>query len=151
MWEKANAPLQAECVILYHLAYSFGWYLTVPKRKIRELKASASCPICDSVVLDRESITYWYRKIDQAILDCLQAELKFREKKYFQKLGFNSINIVFGADHRARRFRALIKTIIWEKEDATVNPISVVINIGNMDYTEETHEISGEKIAEPIN
>jgi hypothetical protein len=49
-------------------------------------------------------------------------EFKFKGKEYFQKLGFNSIDIVFGGDHGARRIHAMIKLIIWNKEDTLVSP-----------------------------
>jgi hypothetical protein len=49
-------------------------------------------------------------------------EFKFKGKEYFQQLGFNSIDIVFGGDHGARRFCAMIKLIIWNKEETLVSP-----------------------------
>jgi len=151
MWEEANMPLWAQHVILHHLSNFFGWRLTVPERQIRELEAGALHPISDSVVVDKETITFWYREIDQAILDCLQMELKFKEKEYLQQLGFNSIDIVFGGDHGAKRFHAVIKLIIRNKEDTSVSPISVVITVGNIDCTKETREILNKTIATPIN
>lgn len=77
MWEEANVPQR---IILRHLSNFFGWRLTVSERQIRELEAGALHPISDSVVVGRETITFWYRKIDQANLGRLQTELKFRGK-----------------------------------------------------------------------
>ena len=57
----------------------------------------------------------------------------------------------FGADHGARRFRAVIKIIFRKKEDATVSPIPVVVTVGNIDCTKETHDILEKTIAKPIN
>jgi hypothetical protein len=151
MLEEANVPLQAQHVILHHLANFFGQCLIVPESQIRELEAGACYPISDSVVLDRQTITYWYRKIVQAILDHLHTELKFRGNAYFWQFGFNSIDIVFCADHGTRRFREVIKIIFRKKEDATASPICVVITIGNIDCTQETHDILEKKIATPIN
>ena len=62
MWEVANI-FWAQLVILHHLANFFGWHLTVPERHIKKLKSGALHPISDSVVVDRETVAYWCRKI----------------------------------------------------------------------------------------
>ena len=48
-------------------------------------------------------------------------------------MGYDSIDIIFGADHGARRFRAAIKIVFRNKCNAAVAPSSVVITIGNID------------------
>ncbi len=151
MWEEANVPLRAQRVILRHLAQFFGRRITVPERKIRELEVGALQPISDSVVVDGEHVMYWYRKIDEVILDRLHTEFKSRGPNYFQQVGFNSIDIVFGDDHGARRFRAVIKIIFRNTEDKSVPPYSIVLTVGNIDCRKETRQILEATIAKPIN
>jgi hypothetical protein len=151
MWEEANVPLRAQRVILRHLAQFFGRRITVPERKIQELEVGALQPISDSVVVDGEHITYWYRKIDEVILDRLHTEFKSRGPNYFQQVGFNSIDIVFGGDHGARRFRAVIKIIFRNTEDKSVPSYSIVLTVGNIDCRKETRQILEATIAKPIN
>jgi ribosomal protein L35AE/L33A len=151
MWEEANVPLRAQRVILRHLANFFGQRITVPERDIRELEAGATPPISGSIVIGAETITFWHRDIDQAVLNRLQTEFKCRGKEYFQAMGYDSIDIIFGADHGARRFRAAIKIVFRNKCNAAVAPSSVVITIGNIDCKKETYEILAKTIAKPIN
>jgi len=151
MWEEANVPVRAQRVIVRHLKNFFGRRVSVPEKAIRELEDGVLHPISDSVVVDKEMITFWYRNIDEVVLHRLKTEFKFRGKEYFQQFGFNSIDIVFGADHGARRFRAAIKVIFRNKENTTVSPFSVVITVGNIYCSKESREILEKTIAKPIN
>ncbi len=77
IWEEANMPLRAQRVILCQLPISLVSAFPDQRDKFESLKLVHN--IWFLIQLQwRETITYWYRKIDQDILDCLQTELKFR-------------------------------------------------------------------------
>jgi len=58
---------------------------------------------------------------------------------------------VFGGDHQACRFQAVIKLILQNKDDITVEPYSVVINVGNFDCKKDTREILEKTVGLQLN
>jgi hypothetical protein len=68
MWEESNVSIRSQRIILRHLANFFGQRLTVPESCIRDLENRALHPVTDSVDVDGEHITFWYRHIDEAII-----------------------------------------------------------------------------------
>ncbi len=141
MWEEANCPARAQRIILRHLANFFGRRLTVPESSIKELEAGALEPISDSVEVGSETIHFWYRHIDLAILHRVKTEIDCRGVLFFKQQGYNSADIVFGGDHGARRFRAVVKLILRNNNNKEVKPLSVVLTVGSINCAKENRDI----------
>jgi hypothetical protein len=113
------------------LANFFGRCLTVPLSSIKELEAGVLESVPDSVEVGSEMIHFWYWYIDLAILYWLKTEIECRGVLVFKQQGYNSADIVFGGDHRARRFHAVVKLILRNNNNKEVKPLSVVLTVGN--------------------
>ncbi len=57
--------------------------------------------ISDSVEIEKEMINFWF---DEAVIHHLKVEVKARGSDFFQQRGYDSVDIVFGADHGACGF-----------------------------------------------
>jgi hypothetical protein len=106
-------------------------------------------PASASIVLDNSKNHVWYKKIDEAILHRLKFKVNARGIPFMQQ--YNQADIVFGGDHGARRFRAVIKFILRNKDDIAVEPYSVVIHVGNIDCKKDTREILEKTIGTQLN
>jgi len=60
------------------------------------------------------------------------------------------MDVVFGGDHGARRFRAVIQ-LIFRNADCHVNPYSVTMHMGNIDCNKDTREILQKTITTELN
>jgi hypothetical protein len=149
MWEEANCPIRAQRIILRHLSLFFGRRIMVPEQTIRELEQGALLPICDSIVLNNTKVYFWYKKINEAILHRLKVEVNARGTPFIRQ--YDQADIVFGGDHGARRFRAVIKFILRNKDDNTIEPYSVVIHVGNVDCKKDTREVLEKTIGNELN
>jgi len=134
---------------LRHLAQFFGRRITVPERKLHELEQGALLPVCDCIVLDNTRIHFWCKKIDEAILRRLKFEVNARGIPFLRQ--YNQADIVFGRDHGACRFQAVIKLILQNKDDIRVEPYSVVIHVGNIDCKKDTREILEKTVGQQLN
>jgi len=76
MWEEANVGLRSQRIILRHLANFFGRRITVPESFVRELERGSLQPISGSVDVDGVGITFWYKKIDEAVVHRMKTEIK---------------------------------------------------------------------------
>ncbi len=85
MWEEAKIRLQSQRFILRHLSNFFGQRLTVPESKVHELEQGSLQPISKCVEVDGDSITFWYKEIDKAIIHQIKTEMDFRGKEFFIK------------------------------------------------------------------
>ena len=151
MWEEANVGLRSQRIILRHLANFFGRRITVPESFVRELERGSLQPISGSVDVDGVGITFWYKKIDEAVVHRMKTEMDYRGREFFMHNGYNSADIIFGGDHGARRFRAVLRLILRNTNNNDVVPLSVVITIANIDCDKENRAILENTIAKPIN
>jgi len=108
MWKEANVPVRAQRIVLQHIKKAFGRRITVPKRKLKELEDGALPPMSDSVNIGNDTIDFWYKRINNVICHRIQTELTHGQD--FIK-PFDSLNVVLGCDHGARRFRAELRLI----------------------------------------
>ena len=60
------------------------------------------------------------------------------------------MDVVFGGDHGARRFRAVIQ-LIFRNADCHVKPYSVTIHVGKIDCNKDTREILQKTITTELN
>jgi hypothetical protein len=150
MWEESNSPLRAQRIILRHLKAFFGRRITVPEHELRELELGTLLPICDSVEIGGTQIHFWYKKIDDAIIHRIKLEVECRGADFFRSNGFNQMDIVFGGDHGARRFRAVIQ-LIFRNVQCHVKPYAVTIHVGNIDCNKDTREVLERTIGKELN
>ncbi len=101
--------------------------------------------------MDGVGITFWYKKIDEAVVHRMKTEMDYRGREFFVHNGYNSADIIFGGDHGARRFRAVLRLILRNTNNNDVVPLSVVITIANIDCDKENRAILENTIAKPIN
>ena len=99
MWEESNMNLRSQCIILRHLALSFRRRLTVPESKIRALELGVLPPITGSVEIRKETIRFWYMRIEEAIKHRLKLEINILAQSFFHAQGYDCIDVVFGGDH----------------------------------------------------
>lgn len=151
MWEEGNVPLRAQRIILRHLKAFFGRRITVPESKIRELENGALPPITDSNEIDNNTIHFWYKKIDEVICHRIKTELKYRGQDFFAKNGYDSLDIVLGGDHGARRFRAELRLIFRNSRNMHINPYSTTLCVGSIDCTKDTRDILDKTIGSHLN
>jgi hypothetical protein len=149
MWEEANCPVRAQRIILRHLKHFFGRRITVPEQKIRDLEEGTLLPTCDSVVIDNIKIHFWYRDIDETVSHRLKTEVKCRGLPFLSQ--FNQLDLVFGGDHGARRFRAVIRLILRNKDDGAIAPHSIVLHVGNIECKKDTRNVLEATIGVPLN
>jgi hypothetical protein len=149
MWEEANVPLQGQRIILRHLANFFGRHLTVPESRIRDLERGAVPPISESAVIDGKTINYWYKPIDEAVMRHLEVEINGRGENFFDQ--FDSVDIVFGGDHGARKFHAVVRLIFRNKNDASITTLSVVLTVGSIDCAKDSRLILQKTIINLVN
>jgi hypothetical protein len=110
MWEEANGPYKSQRVILRHLKNSFGRRITVPERYIRELEDGALHPIS----VEGKEVFFWYKKIDEVVAHRVKLELQFHGKNFAEQC--DHVDVVFGGDHGARQFRAVVQVIFRSKK-----------------------------------
>lgn len=83
--------------------------------------------------MDGVSITYWYKNIDEVVVHRMKTEMNYQRKVSFMHNGYTSANIIFGADHGACQFCAVVHLIICSNCNKDVFPFSVFIIITNID------------------
>ncbi len=78
-------------------------------------------------------------------------EFKHRKQQFFAERDCDSADVVFGGDHGARRFRAVIHLILRNSRNNNIDPLSVVITIGNIDCTKDSWKVLESTIATHLN
>jgi hypothetical protein len=151
MWQEANCPVRAQRIILRHLFNFFGRRITVPEQRIRDLEDGNLRPITNSVAIDGSDIFFWYKKIDEVIINRVKKEVQCRGTSYFINQRYNEADIVFGGDHGARRFRAVVRLIFRNTEEHDIEPYSIVMQVGNIDVAKDTRSVLEKTIAVPLN
>jgi hypothetical protein len=73
-----------------------------------------------------------------------------RGADFFRSNGFNQMDVVFGGDHGARRFRAVIQLIFCNVQ-CQVKPYAVTIHVGNNDCNKDTREVLEKTIGKELN
>jgi hypothetical protein len=106
-------------------------------------------PISESAVIDGETINYWYKPIDEAVMRHLEVEINGRGVNFFNQ--FDSVDIVFGGDHGARKFCAVVRLIFRNKNDASITTLSVVLTVGSIDCAKDSRLILQKTIINSIN
>lgn len=106
-------------------------------------------PTCGSALVDGVKIHYWYKSIDETISHQLKSEVECRGLPFLRQ--FNQLDVIFGGDHGARRFRAVIWLILRNTDDRTIAPLSVVIHVGNIECKKDTREVLEATIGIPLN
>jgi hypothetical protein len=134
MWEEANVPVRAQRIILRHIKKAFGRRITVPERKLKELEDGALPPISGSVNIGNDTIDFWYKRINDVICHRIQTELTHGQDFIKQ---FDSLDVVLGCDHGARRFRAELRLIFRNQNNAH----SVSLCVGSINCAKDTRAI----------
>ncbi len=148
-WAEANFPVRAQRIILRHLKHFFGRCITVPEQQIRDLEEGTLLPTCDSVVINNSKIYFWYKNIDETVVHRLKTELNCRGLPSLRQ--FNQLDIIFGGNHGAQRFRAVIQLILRNKDNAAIAPYSTVLHVGNVDCQKDTREVLEATVGVPLN
>jgi hypothetical protein len=78
MWEEANCNLSQQQTILRHLAFHFGWRLTVPEQRLRELEEGTLLPTTDSVDIKGKKIFFWHKDLQDVTLHRLKLDIFLR-------------------------------------------------------------------------
>jgi len=149
MWEEANCPVRAQRIILRHLKHFFGRRITVPEHQLRDLEEGALLPTCNSVLINNSKMYFWHRNIDEAVVHRLKTEVRCRGLTFLSQ--FNMLDIIFGGDHGARRFRAVIQLILRNKDNGEVEPYSIVITVANIDCQKDTRQVLEATVGIPLN
>ncbi len=84
MWQEANCPVRARCIILQLLFNFFERWITVPEQNIRDLELGVLQPKTDSVTIDGKGVCFWYKDIDEAIKNWTKMELQCRGSVFFK-------------------------------------------------------------------
>jgi hypothetical protein len=142
MWQEANCPIRTQRIILRHLFHFFGRRITVPEQKIRDLEQGAVHPITDSALIGGKEIFFWYKEIDEVIISRLKREVSCRGRAFFLRKGYNQVDIVFGGDHGARRFRAMVRILFRNNLlPLDTEPYSIIMQVGSIEAAKDTREI----------
>ncbi len=81
------------------------------------------------------------KKNDEVICHRIKTELKYRGQDFFAKNGYDSLDIVLGGDHGARRFRAELRLIFRSSRNRHIDPYSTTLCVGSIDCTKDTRDI----------
>jgi hypothetical protein len=116
---------------------------------MKDLEVGNLPPTTDSVTLDGNEVFFWYKKIDEVILNRVKMEVQRRGSTFFG--GYNQIDVVFGGDHGARRFRAVTKIIFRSNVQPDLEPFSIVMQVGNIDIAKDTRSVLERTLGIPLN
>jgi hypothetical protein len=64
---------------------------------------------------------------------------------------YDHLDVVFGDDHGARWFRAVVQLIFRSKNNGNVPTSSVTLQVGHIDAPKDTYEVLEETIARELN
>jgi hypothetical protein len=141
MWKDAGVTLRGQRVIRRFMKSYFGHYFTVPEAHIKGLVSSFVQPIHGVAEVNTLKITYWYKPIDEVILNLLVTE--------WAKVDFASLEIIIGGDHGQLKFGECIKVILYDENRNVID--SVTEKVGHIDCTKDTYHILKATIAEDLN
>jgi hypothetical protein len=79
----------------------------------------------------------------------LEVEINGRGENFFNQ--FDSVDIVFGGDHGARKFHAVVRLIFRNKNDASITTLSVVLTVGSIDCAKDSRLILQKTIINLVN
>jgi hypothetical protein len=65
--------------------------------------------------------------------------------------GYNQIDVLFGGDYGARRFRAVTKLIFRSNVQPDLEPFSIVMQVGNIDVAKDTRSVLERTLRIPLN
>ncbi len=139
IWEEANCTYKSQRGILRHLWNFFGCRITVPERYIRELEEGVLDPICGEAEFDGKQVSFWHKSIDDVLLHWLKLELKHGGSSFFSN--FTTVDVVFGGDHGAWRFRAVVKIIFRNADRPDVFTHSITLQVGHINCEKDTYEV----------
>ncbi len=106
-------------------------------------------PVPESAVIEGETINYWYKPIDEAVMRHLEVEINGRGADFLKR--FDSVDIVFGEDHGARKFCAVACLIFCNKNNASITTLTVVLTVGSIDCAKDSRSILQNTIFNSIN
>ena len=144
MWEAANVNTNGQRLIRRYLYAFFGKQFFVPESKIESITEDVFAPEFGEFVLEKKTISFWFKRIDDILSHCLK---KVHEED--ENFTYKSADIIVGVDHGQRKFRALLKIILRNADGETV--LQRVIKIGHIDCEKDTAEIFQNTIGGPIN
>jgi hypothetical protein len=81
----------------------------------------------------------------------MKVEVDHREKDYFLKQECYAADVVFGGDHGAHMFCAVLCFIFRNTNNVNIPPLSIVITIFNIDCAQENRTILEKTIVKPMN
>ena len=93
MWNEANTTVRGQRTINRYVFQYFGFRLTPYDAELQKLTDHHIKPIHESTKVGKEIITWWYKEIDEVVLNLLNND--------FDQVDFDAIDIVFGGDHGA--------------------------------------------------
>jgi len=92
---------------------------------------------------------FWHKKIDEVVAHRVKLELKCHGQNFMAQ--YDHLDVVFGGDHGARRFRAVGQLIFISKNNGNVPTSSVTLQVGHVDAPKDTYEVLEETIARELN
>jgi hypothetical protein len=151
MWGESNVAHRSQRIILRCLKAFFGRWIIVPEVKIRELKYGALKPICDCTEVGNDMVHYWYKPLDEVVFHHIRTELKHRGQEFFKNNGHNTLDVILGCNHGARKFRAELRLLFWNSMDEEVKQYSISLHVGHIDCTKDTREVLQKTLVAPFN
>jgi hypothetical protein len=79
----------------------------------------------------------------------VKLELQFHGKNFAEQ--YDHIDVVFGGDHGARRFRAVVQVIFRSKNNANVPTSSITLQVGHINAAKDTYEVLEGTVARELN
>lgn len=111
MWDAAGVGTGSQRIINSCFKNHFGWRFTKTKRNVSEslLANNAVAPMFGTCMVEGKEQTFWCKEIDEVIDN--RIELHLTSNPNFK---YDSVDVVFGADHGQGSFQAVIKVILRE-------------------------------------
>ena len=139
MWSEANVTVRGQAVINRYVSNVFGFRLS-NAADIRKLTDHHVKPIQMKSKVGKQTITWWYKNIDEVVLNLLNNE--------WIGIDFDDIDVVFGGDHGAGVFGAAVKVIAWKGNEITV---SAVEKVAHVDSEKDSYDILKKTCAPVLN
>jgi hypothetical protein len=79
----------------------------------------------------------------------LKLELKHHGRDFVAK--YDHVDVVFGGDHGARHFRAVVQLIFRKKNSPGIPTSAVTLQVGHIDAAQDTYKVLEETIAHQLN
>ena len=155
MWEEANCNTKQQRIMLRYLRATFGRKsingMATSIKRVDEKRPEGSImylgckdvePVYNEVEIDGETISYFHKPLQRCVSTSIGHQI-------VDPLAIRSVDLVIGGDHGARKFRMIMKIIVRDELQKSLD--SWTMKIGHIDCVHDSYEILRATIMPSLN